>query len=120
MKNKNSIDNIRTIDDKRTLGTRNIPFFWNSKRYYRENIYHCSSTSLFLIGGIIFITVATILIVFASQNKETYSLPWVPTMCFIIFPCLFFGVVFKLNERKIRKQRIWDLTNAHGREIEIK
>jgi hypothetical protein len=35
------------------------------------------------------------------------------------FLCIFATIICKINERKIRKQRIYDLAASNGRTIEI-
>ncbi|MDR2846835.1 MAG: hypothetical protein LBV22_00675 [Mycoplasmataceae bacterium] len=111
----------RILGDKRTYGTRNIRFFWNSERYLKENIYHAVAMSLWILIVILFILYIPIFINEETQRK-TDNEPWNFPSTYIAFVCfisLFASIILKINERKIRKQRIKDTVVASGREIKI-
>ncbi|MDR2636249.1 MAG: hypothetical protein LBB95_00080 [Mycoplasmataceae bacterium] len=118
---KNNKKNNRVIGDKRTHNSKDIPLFWNSKRYFNENVYHAIATScviaFILIAAACVIASATGFI--DSNNKNSYMQDRWLGFAIPGFLCIFATIICKINERKIRKQRIYDLAASNGRTIEI-
>jgi|LQAB01.1.fsa_nt_gi asparagine N-glycosylation enzyme membrane subunit Stt3 len=114
MKQKNNNPTRTIIGDKRTHGSRNIPLFWNSKRYFKENLFHAIATSLMILL-LVLLVIYIILMNTAWRNAQLTTLLWITAPSFI---CVFGTVILKLAERKIKKQRIYDLAGSEGRKIE--
>ncbi|MDR1850764.1 MAG: hypothetical protein LBQ45_01400 [Mycoplasmataceae bacterium] len=108
----------KIIGDKRTHGTKNIPMFWNSKRYFSENVYHCVASSCLwamLPLAIVFVVLANV------QDWGTYNQTNSTTQIGLAIPVFIFLLTFsvcKINERKIRKQRENDIASSISRTIE--
>jgi hypothetical protein len=114
MKRKDNKITKTIIGDKRTHGAKNIPFFWDSKRYFKENVFHAIASSLIIIF-LILLFIYLILSNTIWRNAQMNTLLWLTAPAFI---CVFGFVIAKISERKIKKQRIYDLAGSEGRTIE--
>ncbi|MDR2821482.1 MAG: hypothetical protein LBV53_00825 [Mycoplasmataceae bacterium] len=111
-KNNNPTKTI--IGDKRTHGSKNIPLFWDSKRYFKENVYHTIASG-FIVIAVILLVIYVILSNTIWQKIDMKTQLWITAPA---FACIFGFAICKINERKIRKQRIYDLAGSEGRTIE--